>query len=111
MTETAYVEQAAQWANFLTKTESRGPGDLPNAWQRLEYKYGIPSAVFWSLRYRKPRGILTGLYTALKAAHDQEKQRQYRLLQHELQTARLLGAAVEDLDPSLTPLVADEGDT
>ena len=106
MNEAIHLDQARRWADFLTKTESRGPGDMPNAWQRLERRYGIPASVFWNLRYRKPRGILTGLYTALKAAHDQECERQLRRYQHELQIATQLGAS-KAVVPETVAVVAD----
>jgi hypothetical protein len=43
MPDAVYVDEAARWARFLTQTESRGPGDLENAWSRLERRYGVPA--------------------------------------------------------------------
>jgi len=60
------VDQAAVWARELTRQEARGPGDLSNAWRRLEARYGVPAATFWSLRYRKPKDILASVYFRLR---------------------------------------------
>jgi hypothetical protein len=109
MTEAAYVDQAARWAQFLTQVEARGPGDIPNAWRRLEHRYGVTSHTFWSLRYRKPKGILVGIYAALKAAYDSECQRQFRRYQHEISIAKQLGVFVDDLEEPLSSVASDQG--
>lgn len=105
MSGATHLSDAARWADWLTKVESRGPGDMPNAWRRLERRYGIPYQTFRSLRYQHPKDIWAGLYLKLRGAYEMEKQRQFAQLQHELQTARLLGASVDDLDPSSSTLV------
>lgn len=87
MTDT-YVDQAAEWAKSLTQSETRGPGDQPNAWRRLEAKYGIPEYAFWSLRYRKPRDIAVSLYMRLHAAYQAECERQQRRLMHEIEVTK-----------------------
>ena len=84
MSDVGYVEQAANWAKDLTARESRGPGDLENAWRRLEARYGVPASTFWALRYRRPKDILTSLYFRLRAAYQEECSRQIRKLEHEL---------------------------
>jgi hypothetical protein len=105
MSNASHISEAARWADWLTKTESRGPGDMPNAWRRLEQRYGIPFQTFRNLRYQHPKDIWAGLYLKLKAAHEMEKQRQFNQLQHELQTARLLGASLDDLASSSSTVV------
>lgn len=88
MTEAAYVDQAAQWAKALTHTEARGPGDMENAWRRLEARYGVPWRAFWALRYRKPGEITAFLFDQLKAAHRAECERQMRRLRHEVEITK-----------------------
>lgn len=84
MADAAYVNEAAGWARTLTQRESRGPGDIENAWRRLEARYGVPATTFWSLRYRKPKDVLASVYFRLRDAYEAECARQMRLLQHEL---------------------------
>lgn len=86
----ALVEQAAGWANGLVLREARGPGDLPNAMQRLEHRYGIPAQTFWSLRYRKPKDVLASIYFRLRAAYEAECERQQKLLRHELEITKAI---------------------
>jgi hypothetical protein len=51
------AERAADWARILVQREARGPGDMPNAMDRLEHRYGLPSGLLWKLRYRRPKDI------------------------------------------------------
>lgn len=111
MSEAAHISEAARWADWLTRVETRGPGDIPNAWRRLEARYGVPYQTFKSLRYQRPKDLWASIFLRLMAAYNAERERQQRLLQHELQTASLLGASVDDLDPAFSSLVADEADT
>jgi hypothetical protein len=87
------VNQAASWARVLTQCESRGPGDLPNAWRRLEARYGVPVQTFWALRYRRPKDILASIYLQLSAAYQAECQRQMRKLAHEIHITRRIAGA------------------
>jgi hypothetical protein len=92
------VETARAWSNELLRQEARGPGDLPNAMRRLETRYGLPARTFWSLRYRPPADILAGVFVKLQAAYQAECQRQLRKLTHEIETAKLLGITVDDIE-------------
>lgn len=92
MTDAAYVDQAALWAKKLTQVEARSPGDMENAWQRLEVRYGVPWRIFWALRYRKPRNLTISIFTRLAGAYQAECERQERLFRHEREiTAALAG--------------------
>lgn len=84
MNDAAYVDEAAAWARELTRREARGPGDMENAWQRLETRYGVPASAFWALRYRKPKDILASVYFRILAAYEAECARQMRKLEHEI---------------------------
>ncbi len=88
MNEAAFVDQAVEWASKLTAAESRGPGDQPNAWRRLETRYGVSAGVFWSLRYRRPKQIAASIYYRLCAAYKAECERQMRRLRNESEIAR-----------------------
>ena len=88
MSEVALVDEAAGWAKRLTQQEARGPGDIENAWRRLESRYAIPWRTFWALRYRKPRDLTAAIYQRLKIAYESECERQLRRLEHELEVTR-----------------------
>jgi hypothetical protein len=88
VTDTTAVDQAASWAKRLTLTEARGPGDMENAWRRLEARYGVPWRAFWSLRYRRPNEIAASIYLRLQAAYEAECERQMRRLQHEIEITK-----------------------
>lgn len=78
LTAAESVEQAARCANDISQFESRGPGDLENAWHRVETKYGIPASLFWSLRYRKPKQIAAHHFARLLAAREDIAARKLR---------------------------------
>lgn len=88
MSDAVLVDEAAGWAKALTRTEARGPGDLENAWQRLEARYGVPWRTFWALRYRKPAWITAFNYQRLRMAYQSECERQARLYRHELEITK-----------------------
>lgn len=88
--QTPPVDQAAAWANEMVLRETRGPGDLPNAMERLERRHGLPSKTLWSLRYRRPKDIFASLYFKLSEAYQAECERQMRRLSHELEITRAI---------------------
>lgn len=110
VTDAAYVERAATWANWLTQSEARGPGDRENAWRRLETKYGITFGAFWALRYRRPKAILTSIYFRLQAAYEAECQRQLRKLQHEIEITKAIAGADHAVVASIEAVVDEAGD-
>ena len=89
---TATVETAIDIANRMVVRESRGPGDIDNAMRRLERKHGVDYWLLWTLRYRKPKDILLGQWNALIGAYHAECERQEKILTHEKEVARTLGA-------------------
>jgi len=82
------VDEAAGWAKKLTQGEARGPGDIENAWRRLQNRYGVPWRAFWSLRYRRPKEIAASIYLRLREAHLAECERQMRRLRHEIEITK-----------------------
>lgn len=88
VTDAEYVAQASKWTRAMLARETRGPGDLENAMLRLEARYGIPFSTLWSLRYRAPKGLLSGAFARIGAAYRAECERQMRLLQDELEETK-----------------------
>lgn len=79
----AFVQDAQEWARRLVQSESRGPGDIPNAMRRLETRYGVPYSLLYNLRYRPPRDLLVSHFARLQAAYLAECERQKRLFENE----------------------------
>lgn len=100
------VDQAAEWANDMVLRETRGPGDLPNAMERLERRHDLPAKTLWSLRYRRPKDIFASLYFKLGQAYQAECERQMRRLSHELEITRLTTGAAHPALASTEALVA-----
>ena len=88
----ATVSDARLWASHLVENEHRGPGDtVEGAMYRASQRTGIDFGTFWSLRYRPPKDILTGVYSRLRAAYENETERQRARLEHELTIAKAAG--------------------
>ncbi len=93
MTDAVYVDECADWARRLTQKEARGPGDIPEAWRRLEVRYGIPWGAFWSLRYRRPKTVRPSLYFRFLAAYRAECERQRERLVDEIENTRKIAGS------------------
>lgn len=94
MSETAFVEEAAQWSRELTRMRVRGPGDAENALRGIEQEYGINYWTLWQLRYRLAavKKISAGTYALIKAAYDAERGRQFHKLRRDIErTAAIAG--------------------
>lgn len=93
MSSSVHVEEASGIAKWLTRREAAGPGDMENAWHRLETRYGLPWRMFWSLRYRPPSSIDSVMFERLRAAYQAELDRQMSKLRNEiLITEKIAGA-------------------
>ena len=111
MTDAVYIDQAADWARWLTQREARGPGDMPRAWERLERRYGVPARMFWALRYRPPKILSVSIYARLKHAIDQERERQFQLLRHDIEiTKAAAGADCAAVRSAVALLGEDDGE-
>ena len=86
MSETAFVQEAAQWSRELTRMRVRGPGDAENALRGIEQEYGINYWTLWQLRYRLAavKKISAGTYALIKAAYDAERDRQINKLKRDI---------------------------
>jgi hypothetical protein len=85
MSDSAYLDQAAEWSKSLTRMRARGPGDIENAMRSIERDYGIDYWLLWRLRYRRAilKNISVSAYMRLKAGYQAERERQMRILQNE----------------------------
>lgn len=109
------VAEAQSWAKALVTHESRGPGDLDGAMHRLESRYGIPWRTFWALRYRPPKQIGADVWKRIRQAHQYERQRQLRLLEHETEITAAINpqahsvaavkAALDEVDVAITEAI------
>lgn len=86
MSETAFVQEAAHWSRELTRMRSRGPGDADNALRSIETDYGINYWTLWQLRYRlaQVKKISAGAHALIKAAYDNERERQFIKLKRDI---------------------------
>jgi len=86
MSDSAYLDEAAEWSKSLTRMRARGPGDTENAMRAIERDYGVDYWTLWRLRYRRSalKDIGVTAYMKLKAAHQAECERQLRKLQHDI---------------------------
>lgn len=85
------VNDAKGWAKELVRRESRGPGDNFNAMKRVARRHEMSWRIFWTLRYRPPRDLMTGIYEKLRCAYLAECERQERLLRHEIEITKAKG--------------------
>ena len=93
MSDAVYVDEASKWVRSMVARESRGPGDTENAMRRLETRYGVSFHTFWSLRYRKPKGLLVSVYVRLLAAYQTECARQLQSLRHDIEATKAAAGA------------------
>lgn len=101
------VEAATEYVRTMVQRESRGPGDLDNAMQRLEAKYGLPFWTLWHLRKGKAKTVEASLLARIRGAYLDMCQRQAANLLHEIKTEAAVGDALdEDIATELEALVA-----
>ena len=102
MSEAAYVEEAAGWAEkLIRKTRLHCfAGDLDEAMTEASRRFRISYRTFWKLRYRKPKTISVGVYMRIKEAYENECLRQEAKLRDELATfEKIMGPAAAS-DPA-----------
>lgn len=94
LSDTVYIDEAANWSRELTRMLARGPGDTENAMRRIEREYGVAYGFIWSLRYRRDQLhiISHAVYERIKAAYYAECERQLKKLRHELHISKVTGA-------------------
>lgn len=102
------VETATEYVRTMVQRESRGPGDIDNAMQRLEAKYGLPFWTLWYLRKGKAKTCDTSLYARIRGAYLDMCQRQAANLLHEITIeAAASDDNLEDLEAKARALVEE----
>lgn len=104
-----HVEEASGIAKWLTRREAIGPGDMENAWRRLENRYGLPWRMFWALRYRPPSSIDSVLFERLRAAYQAERDRQMQKLRNEILLTEKIAGPDHAVVHAAKALVDQEG--
>jgi len=92
------VEAATEYVRTMVQRESRGPGDLDNAMNRIEQRYGLPFWTLWHLRKGKAKTVEASLLARIRAAYLDMCQRQASNLLHEIE---MEAAADHDTDQDL----------
>jgi uncharacterized protein YnzC (UPF0291/DUF896 family) len=92
------VEAATDYVRTMVQRESRGPGDLDNAMQRLEQRYGLPFWSLWYLRKGKAKTVEASLLARIRGAYLDMCQRQANTLLHEIKVEAATG---NDLDSDI----------
>lgn len=89
---------ATEYVRTMVQRESRGPGDIDNAMQRLEARYGLPFWSLWHLRRGRAKTCDAALFSRIKGAYLDMCQRQADNLLHEIAIEKAIGDdALEDL--------------
>jgi hypothetical protein len=63
------VEAATDMVRKMVQRESRGWGDLDNAMERLERRYGLPFWTVWYLRKGKAKTVEASLLARIQGAY------------------------------------------
>jgi len=92
------VDVATAKVRKMVQRESRGWGDLDNAMQRLEARYGLPFWTLWHLRKGKAKTVEGSMLARINAAYLDMCQGQAQNLLHEIKTD---AAADDDLDSDI----------
>ena len=102
------VESATEYVRTMVQRESRGPGDIENAMQRLETRYGLPFWTLWHLRKGRAKTCDTSLFARIRGAYLDMCQQQVGSLLHEIQVEAAIGDdTLEDLEARIQLLVEE----
>lgn len=100
------VEAATDYVRIMVQRESHGPGDLDNAMQRLEARYGLPFWSLWHLRKGRAKSVDTSLYARIRGAYLDMCQKQVGTLLHEIEREAARGDdTLADLEAEARGLV------
>jgi hypothetical protein len=92
------VEAATEYVRTMVQRESHGPGDLDNAMNRIEARYGLPFWTLWHLRKGRAKGIEASMLARIRAAYLDMCHRQASNLLHEIEVEAATG---NDMDTDL----------
>lgn len=99
------VEAASDYARRLVEAEARGPGDLDNALDRIEQRYGIGRWTIAHLRSGRAKTCDTSIFARLRGAYLDLCQRQLSKLQHQIAMEKAAGDdTMEDLEAEAASL-------
>jgi hypothetical protein len=102
------VEAATDYVRTMVQRESRGPGDIDNAMQRIETRYGLPFWSLWHLRKGKAKSIEVSLYARIHGAYFDMCRRQASNLLHEIEVEAAAGNDTnKDLADRLRKMAAE----
>lgn len=85
------VEAATDYVRTMVQRESHGPGDIDNAMNRLEARYGLPFWSLWHLRKGRAKTCDTSLYARIQSAYLDMCKRQVSNLLHEIEMETIGG--------------------
>lgn len=85
------VESATEYVRTMVQRESHGPGDLDNAMERLEARYGLPFWSLWHLRRGRAKSVDVSLYERIRCAYFDMCGRQAANLLHEIEVEAAAG--------------------
>ena len=101
------VEAATEYVRTMVQRESRGPGDLDNAMNRLEARYGLPFWALWHLRRGRAKSVEASLLARIKGAYLDMCAKQAGNLLHEIEIEAAAGNDTDlDLADALRALAA-----
>jgi len=101
------VEAASDYARRLVEGEARGPGDLDNALDRLEQRYGIGRWTLVHLRTGRAKSCDMTIFARLRGAYLDLCERQVSKLQHQIAIEKAIGDdTLEDLEAEASALAA-----
>jgi hypothetical protein len=101
------VDAATEYVRTMVQRESRGPGDIDNAMNRLEAKYGLPFWTMWHLRKGRAKTVEASMLARIRSAYLDMCARQASGLLHEIEMEAAAGDdTLADLEAEARSLVA-----
>ena len=101
------VDAATDMVRKMVQRESRGWGDLDNAMERLEGRYGLPFWTLWHLRKGKAKTVEGSMLARIRAAYLDMCAVQAGNLLHEIEMDAAAGNDdLDDLEAEARALVA-----
>ena len=101
------VEAATDYVRTMVQRESNGPGDIDNAMNRIEARYGISFWSLWHLRKGRAKTVEASLLARIRAAYPDMCAKQATGLLHEIEMEAAAGDdTLADLEAEARALAA-----
>lgn len=101
------VEAATDYVRTMVQRESNGPGDIDNAMNRIEARYGLPFWSLWHLRKGRAKTVEASLLARIRAAYLDMCAKQATGLLHEIEMEAAAGDdTLADLEAEARALAA-----